>query len=203
MKIYIDGENFRKGLERYLRDMKLLSSGETLKKYDIQALLGDVVGVDGLEIVYYSSKVKLPKGYEPSAKIVDTANKIKEESRVWLSNVVGQGIGLIKAGNLKIKQSKPCYKCQSQQEILQEKGVDVRLAVDMLEDVYENSPSVVGLLSSDTDLCPVIHKAVAKSVKVTYICFANGLTRAVAAASSETITISAEKIKKYFEGNKQ
>ena len=129
---------------------------------------------------------------------MDTANKIKEESRVWLASIVSQDIKLIKAGNLKIKQSKPCGRCQNQQEVLQEKGVDVRLAVDVLEDVYEASLSSVGLLSSDTDLCLVIHKAVAKSVKVIYICFANGLNRAVAAASSETITISAEKVKKYF-----
>ena len=202
MKIYIDGENFRKGLERYLQEMGLLQGGTTLKKYNVRALLEDVVGGNNLQIVYYSSKVKLPRGYEPGTRAINVANKIKEESRVWLASIVSQDIKLIKAGNLKIKQSKPCGRCQNQQEVLQEKGVDVRLAVDVLEDVYEASLSSVGLLSSDTDLCPVIHKAVAKSVKVIYICFANGLNRAVAAASSETITISAEKVKKYFEDAK-
>lgn len=198
MKIYIDGENFRKGLERYLQESGLLQRGQSFKKYQVRKLLEDVVETAGLEIVYYASRVKLPRGYDPSARAVDAANKIKEESRVWLAGIVAQDIALIKAGNLKIKQSKPCSKCQNQQEVLQEKGVDVRLAVDVLEDVYEHSPSVIGLFSSDTDLCPAIHKAVAKNVKVMYICFANGLNRAVAAASSETITISAEKVKKYF-----
>lgn len=202
MKIYIDGENFRKGLERYLQESNLLRRGESFKKYRVRKLLEDVIETTGLEIAYYSSRVKLPKGYDPSTKAIDAANKIKEESRVWLAGIVDQDIKLIKAGNLKIKQSKPCSKCQSQQEILQEKGVDVRLAVDVLEDVYENAPSVVGLFSSDTDLCPVIHKAVAKNVRVMYICFANGLNRAVAAASSETITISVEKVKKYFKDDK-
>lgn len=202
MKIYIDGENFRKGLERYLRESNLLRKGDSLKGYRVRDLLEDVIGVSGLEIVYYSSRVKLPRGYSPSARVIDIANKIKEESRVWLSGIVGQNIKLIKAGNLKIKQSKPCVKCQDQQEILQEKGVDVRLAVDVLEDVYENLPVTVGLLSSDTDLCPAIHKAVAKKVKIVYICFANGLNRAVAAASSETVTISAEKVKKYLKDGK-
>lgn len=202
MKIYIDGENFRKGLENSLRESGMLRGKAVLKKYRIYELLQDVLDVDDLEIIYYASRVKLPKGYEPSQQLVSAANKIKEESRVWLANVVGQGIGLVKAGNLKIKQSKPCYKCHTQQEILQEKGVDVRLAVDLLEDVYEKKLSPVGLFSSDTDLCPVLHKAAGKKVKVVYICFANGLNRAVAAAASETVTISAEKVKKYFKDSK-
>ena len=201
MKIYIDGENFRKGLERYLKESGILRKGEGFNGYQVRKLLEDVVETDGLEIVYYASKVKLPRGYEPSSSAVEAADKIKEESRVWLSSIVAQSITLIKAGNLKIKQSKPCSKCQNQQEVLQEKGVDVRLAVDVLEDVYENSPSTLGLFSSDTDLCPAIHKAVAKNVKVMYICFANSLNRAVAAASSETITIPAEKVKKYLKDN--
>lgn len=202
MKIYIDGENFRKGLERYLRESNLLPRGESFKRYHVRKLLEDVTETTDLEIIYYASRVKLPRGYEPSAKAVDATNKIKEESRVWLSGIVAQDIRLIKAGNLKIRQSKPCNTCRNQQEVLQEKGVDVRLAVDMLEDVYENSPAVVGLFSSDTDLCPAIHKAVAKNVKVVYFCFANGLNRAVAAASSETITVSAEKSKRYFKDGK-
>ena len=36
MKIYIDGENFRKGLERYLQEMGLLQGGTTLKKYNVR-----------------------------------------------------------------------------------------------------------------------------------------------------------------------
>ena len=202
MKIYIDGENFRKGLENSLRKGDVLQKGATLQKYHIVDLLRDALGIDDLEIVYYASRVKLPKGYEPSVEMVDFASTIKAESRVWLSSVVGQGIALVKAGNLKIRQSKPCRTCGAQQDILQEKGVDVRLAADLLEDVYERDLASIGLVSSDTDLCPVVHKAVDKNVRVVYICFADGLNRAVAASASETVAISAEKVKQYFEGNK-
>jgi uncharacterized LabA/DUF88 family protein len=198
MKIYIDRENFRKGLENTLREGGVLKKNQQLKKYRVRDLLRDVLNADELQIAYYASRVKLPKGYRPNQKIVDAAEKIKEESRVWLADIVGQNIGLVKAGNLKIKQSKPCYNCHKKQETLQEKGVDVRLSVDMLEDVYDKKLSPVGLFSSDTDLCPVLHTAAAKQIKVVYICFANGLNRAVAAVAHETVAISTDKVKQYF-----
>lgn len=147
---------------------------------------------------YYASRVKLPQGYKPNKRILETADKIKAESRVWLASVVSQGIALVKAGNLKIKQSRPCYNCRKTQEVLQEKGVDVRLATDLLEDIYEKRGKKVGLFSSDTDLCPVLHKAADKGIKVIYICFSNSVNRAVSAVANETVTISIEKLRRYF-----
>ncbi|MCL2037928.1 NYN domain-containing protein [Candidatus Saccharibacteria bacterium] len=198
MKIYIDGENFRKGLMNALIASKIVDRNYQLKKYQIRNLLEDVLEKKNLEIVYYASRVKLPQGYTPNKRILEIADQIKSESRVWLANVVSQKITLVKAGNLKIKQSKPCRNCHKTQEILQEKGVDVRLGADLLEDIYEKNAKTIVLFSSDTDLCPILHKAANRKVKTVYICFANSLNRAVAAAASETITIPAEKIKRYF-----
>jgi uncharacterized LabA/DUF88 family protein len=202
MKIYIDGENFRKGLEKVLLENDVLEKGTPLQKYNIRGLLQDVLGIDQLDIVYYASRVKLPVGYSPSRRMRKLTDDIKEQARVWLANVVNQSIELLKAGNLKIRESKPCYNCHKKQEVLQEKGVDVRLAVDLLEDVYEKKMPKIGLFSSDSDLCPVLHKAVNKKVKVVYICFAASVNRAVAAVANETITISPEKAKKYFGGQR-
>ena len=200
MRIYIDGENFRKGLEGALRKSGVLKGEAVLKKYDIVGLLKDVLQTRDLEIFYYASRVKLPMGYQPSERILEAAEKVKEESRVWLANVVAQKIKLIKAGNLKIKESKPCYHCRRKQETLQEKGVDVRVAVDLLEAIYDGKKKKMGLFSSDTDLCPVLHKAADKGAKVVYICFANGVNRAVSAVAAETVTVSMNKVKKYFKG---
>lgn len=200
MKIFIDGENFRHGLKNALVELGVTSSSAKLKKYKITDLLCDVLAVDDLEIIYYSSRVKLPQGYKPNKRLLGLAEEIKAESRVWLANVVSQGIELVKAGNLKIKQSKPCHNCRKKQEVLQEKGVDVRLAVDVLELVYEKKPAKIGIFSSDTDLCPAIHKAVNKKTNVVYLCFANSINRAVSAASSQTVSISLEKVKEYYQG---
>jgi uncharacterized LabA/DUF88 family protein len=39
-----------------------------------------------------------------------------------------------------------------------EKGVDVRIAVDMIVGAYENEFDTVILISSDTDLIPAVEK---------------------------------------------
>jgi len=198
MKIYIDGENFRKGLEKILRESGTIGARAKLKRYDINGLLKDVLGANKLDVYYYSSRVKLPRGYQPSKYIVKISDDIKQEARVWLANVVQQDISLVKAGNLKVRESKSCHKCRTKQEILQEKGVDVRLAVDVLEDVYEKKLSPIVILSSDTDLCPVLHKATKKGIKIIYLCFANGLNRAISAVASETVSMSTDKVRQYY-----
>lgn len=59
------------------------------------------------------------------------------------------------------------------QGVYHEKGVDVRIAVDMLTGAYEGSYDTAILLSSDTDLIPVIQKVRALGKAVEYIGFAH------------------------------
>lgn len=54
-----------------------------------------------------------------------------------------------------------------------EKGVDVRIAVDLLEVSYENLADRLILVSSDTDLLPAIEKAKSKGKVIEYIGFAH------------------------------
>ncbi len=50
-----------------------------------------------------------------------------------------------------------------------EKGVDVKIAVDMMIGAYENLYDTVILISSDTDLIPAIEKVIKLKKKVEYI----------------------------------
>ena len=52
-----------------------------------------------------------------------------------------------------------------------EKGVDVKMAVDMLVGAYENIYETVILISSDTDLVPAIKKVREKGKEIEYIGF--------------------------------
>ncbi len=54
-----------------------------------------------------------------------------------------------------------------------EKGVDVHMAVDMLEAAYENICDRIVLISSDTDLEPAIRKVRAKNKIVEYVGFSH------------------------------
>jgi len=57
--------------------------------------------------------------------------------------------------------------------VYHEKGVDVKIAVDMLTGAYEGNYDTAILLSSDTDLIPVIQKVRVLGKAVEYIGFAH------------------------------
>lgn len=198
MKVYIDGENCRKGLARILLEQRLIKKERDLEYYKLKELLTDVVAADNLDINYYASKIKLPNGYRPSKEVMNQVKMIKQYSRKWVPALERQGIAYIKAGSLKVKSTKKCTNCKQSQDVLQEKGVDVRIAVDVFDDVYSKRTDQIIIMSSDTDLCPVLHRVAEKGAKVTYVCFADATNRAVAAVASETVTISTAKVKKYF-----
>lgn len=198
LTVYIDGENFRKNLVRSLIESGLLLAERDLISYPIRNLIEDVLEVKGASLNYYASKIKLPNGYAPNEDVLQQVELIREYSRHWVASLQAQNIQYIKAGNLKIKSSKPCRTCHTTQDILQEKGVDVRIALDILESAYEQGlDNTIVIASSDTDLCPVIHKVQAKGVKVIYLCFASHINRAMSAVSDETVAISEGKLTRY------
>jgi uncharacterized LabA/DUF88 family protein len=60
-----------------------------------------------------------------------------------------------------------------------EKGVDVKMAVDLLIGAYEDTYDTAILISSDTDLIPAIKKILEKGKKLEYIGFQNQPSKAI------------------------
>ena len=198
--VFIDGENFRQRVAELLHDQRVIADKNIYFSLDVRGLIEDTLGINGVEINYYASEIKTSKGYTPSLKIRKRIDRIKENSRRWVAMLKSQHINYIKAGNLKVKEGKKCNHCHKAQDVLQEKGVDVRMALDMLELSYEVENVNVISVSSDTDLCPSYHKIRKRKCKTTYICFSNSVNRAVAAATDETITITPRKVMSYLRG---
>jgi putative uncharacterized protein (fragment) len=197
--VFVDGENFRQRVVELLCHQGVIADKNAYFSLDVRGLIEDVLGISGVEINYYASEIKTPKGYTPSVRIQRQVDGIKENSRRWVAMLKRQDINYIKAGNLKVKEGKECNHCHKTQEILQEKGVDVRMALDMLELSYKTKNTSVVSVSSDTDLCPSYHKIRKRKRKTTYICFSDSVNRAVAAATDETITITPQKVMSYFQ----
>lgn len=197
--VFVDGENFRQRVVELLCNQGVIADRNAYFSLDVRSLIEDVLGINGVEINYYASEIKTPRGYTTSARIQRQVDGIKENSRRWVAMLKKQGINYIKAGNLKVKEGKECNHCRKTQEILQEKGVDVRMALDMLELSYKIKNVSIVSVSSDTDLCPSYHKIKKRKCKTTYICFSDSVNRAVAAATDETITITPQKVMSYFQ----
>jgi len=199
MQVYIDGENCRKGLVRVLRDAGLIHGSREMTTYRLRDLLKDVLDTDGdLAINYYASKIKLPHGYTPSADIMAHVNTIRQFSRHWVPNLESQGITYVKAGYLKVKNGATCPNCGHVQDVLQEKGVDVRVATDVLSAAYTEEKPTIVLFSSDSDLIPALSRAKEKGAKIIYVCFADYVNYAVSRVADETVSVTIEKAKKYF-----
>ena len=77
---------------------------------------------------------------------------------------------------------------------MQEKGVDVGIAVDIVVDSLSGLVDEVILVSSDTDLLPAIRVAKARGVKVTYIGFSDKMTRAIIARADASEVIRNQEI---------
>ena len=194
MKVYVDGENFRHGVANSLMAQRAISSMQELETFPLRSLLSLTLEEKHLEIAYYASKIKLPRGYEPSAEILAQADQIKEFSRRWVADLAHQRVHYIKAGYLKVKTGSVCPHCGHRQEVLQEKGVDVRIAVDIIDDAYKETSPKIAILSSDTDLIPALERVKRRGLGIAYVCFSRSVNRAMSAVADETITITPQRI---------
>jgi len=75
-----------------------------------------------------------------------------------------------------------------------EKGVDVHIAVDMLEAAYENTCDRIILVSSDTDLEPAIRKAIKRGKVVEYVGFSHQPSIAMVRFCTESTLLKKEDI---------
>lgn len=67
-----------------------------------------------------------------------------------------------------------------------EKGVDVKIAVDIVAGAYKNEFDTVILISSDSDLVPAVHEVKAKGKRVEYIGFSHSPSLALVRNSSNS-----------------
>ncbi len=79
-----------------------------------------------------------------------------------------------------------------------EKGVDVNIAVDMLEAAYEDSCDRIILVSSDTDLLPAVKKAREKGKIVEYVGFSIAPSLALIANCSEPTLLKKEDLEPFL-----
>lgn len=80
-KVFIDGENFRQRVVELLCNQDAIEDKNMNFSLDVRGLIEDVLGISGVEINYYASEIKTPKGYTPSARIQRQVDGIKENSR--------------------------------------------------------------------------------------------------------------------------
>lgn len=145
--VYIDGGNV-------YRKMKDLGIPENGKRFDFSDFVDYLLA--GRQLVskrYYVGRVR---NFDNSQKSEGLVRKQQE----FLDKLINDGFE-VKAGKIMYDQGR-----------IREKGVDVKLAIDLVTGASDNMYDTAILISSDTDLIPAIKYAISgKKKKVEYIGF--------------------------------
>lgn len=147
--VFIDGSNFYYRLKYLSRNFKNISLLKFNYKKFCQWLCRDF---DLVDIRYYIGAVRQRKNNPKSAKLYASQQKL-------FFNLSKQKVKII-TGQL----------IQHKDKTYHEKGVDVRIAVEMIRFARQNKFDTAFLISSDTDLVPAVEEVFSFGKKVKYIC---------------------------------
>jgi uncharacterized LabA/DUF88 family protein len=153
--VLIDGENLCYGLRELLGKNGQKADRETLKDYNFRGLVEEMLA-DGKpnEVLWFGARLRKYNQTEEFEQKTTTAVAFQARQVNLLQS---QKITFIKVGYLRARESDPCSKCGNTELYLAEKGVDVGLAIRMLQEAKKGVELVI--VSADTDLLPAIKVA--------------------------------------------
>ena len=158
----IDGENLRHYVENVIKEnekkKELTIIDVNFEKMFDQALKDFKIS----KKIYYSAKLQICPETEKKSKIVI------EKQRILKSRLEKEGYEFLIAGNVRpqiIKEK------NNNKIVFREKGVDVRIAVDLIKFAVDKTYETIVLCSSDSDLQPAIREAKSRGLKIIYLGF--------------------------------
>ncbi len=114
-----------------------------------------------------------------------------ERYDVLKAHLESQGFRYVTSGTVRSRVGR------DKEVTFQEKGVDVRIAVDMVTAVLDHQADTVILASSDSDLQPAIKEIRSRGAKVIYLGFQYRRNRGLELTTDETVLVSTEQVKRF------
>jgi len=193
--LYIDGENLKHYLREVLIKQGIRKDKTNLENFNFASLFKKVLkGFKLSEKRFYSAKIKKHK---------ETLKKSEElilKQRVLKTNLEKQGFNVIMGGNVRPQKIKTDGKVKI---IFKEKGVDVKIAVDIVTDACDKGVQTVVLCSSDSDLQPAVQEARERKTEIVYMGFEFNPNKGLSYTTNRTILIrNFEVVETYKEGGK-
>ena len=176
--VFIDGNNF------YFRLKDLISQIDgkfSLLEFAFDKFAEHLVKPNSLaEIHYYIGALKRQRNNEKSEKMYADQQKLigkLQQQKVFIT--LGQLI-------------------QHPDKTFHEKGVDVRLAVEMIRFAREDKYDIAYLISSDTDLVAAVEEVQSFKKLVYYIGAAKGQSFGLTKVSNDAILLRPEDVRSFF-----
>jgi|GEM_PF-1412572 len=195
--VYIDGENTFFQFYDQLRKTRKVKYREDLTKYDLRWLIEKALGekLGKAEVRYYGVRLKevdsTPEMLERTKRMIDHKNR-------WSGFLSSQDVNYIAAGELKIRATENYNGSNKPNLTFEEKGVDVQMAVEMVDDAASGKVEHALLLSSDRDLQPAIQVAQKHGVKVSYITHDKRANDSIVGVVDQTCTFTSRDITEAF-----
>ena len=187
--LLIDGENFRAKLGDVFKEVK--QEKPQWHTYDFKGLLNKVLANIKIDRkVFYFAKIKEhPDTLKKSRQLI-------EEQRLLKNHLQKQGFDVILSGRVRGHLEDGFF--GKKILIFKEKGVDVRIAVDMVSLACDKKVKFIILGSSDSDLQPAINEVKIREVKCIYLGFEVGYNRGLSYNTGRTILIRNSEVMEFL-----
>ena len=166
--VLVDGQNFLNKVNEVIDKESVKPSSLDILNIQLRDLITNVFqpykDINIKDIYYYSAKIRMhPKTKKKSYQLIANHRQLK-------NNLEKQGIKCIKAGNVRAQEEKAG---KGKTKItFKEKGVDVRISVDMVSFACDKKYDVLILCSSDSDIQPAVSESRKRGSQVYYLGFA-------------------------------
>ncbi|MDD5192809.1 MAG: NYN domain-containing protein [Candidatus Nanoarchaeia archaeon] len=175
ISVYIDGANFIYGL-------KSIHPKYSDYHFDFERFIKRIIGKDDLiDIIYYNSSLKQninQRRFQEQQKLLARLRKIP------------------KCKIILCKRQKRFNK--NNEEYYTIKGDDIHLALDMLNDSWENRYDKAVLISGDGDFIPLVKHVRTKNKEVEIISFEKIVSRGLIDEANSFILINKKIVNKFF-----
>ncbi|OGK10123.1 hypothetical protein A2767_05130 [Candidatus Roizmanbacteria bacterium RIFCSPHIGHO2_01_FULL_35_10] len=157
--LFIDGENFVHKIEEVLENKKINKHKIDIASVNFSNLFNKTLSEFKLSRkIFYAAKLHFhPETRQKSEELIKLQRKLR-------NNLINQGYEFVMAGNVRAQKI-------GNKIIFREKGVDVKIAVDLVSFSADKLLKTAILCSSDSDLQPVIEEAKKRHVEVIYLGF--------------------------------
>ena len=191
--VLIDGENLVYGIRHLLGDNGNKVTRSVVENYNFRGLIEELLA-DNLpsEVLWFGARLRL---YDQTADIKKKSSEAIKYQAKFVNLIQKQKITFIKVGHLRARESDSCEKCGYKTWKLAEKGVDVGLAVRMVQEAGQDTEIVV--ISADTDLLPAFQASSKLGAKLMHIGYETSPIYALTKASDKTRTITLPLAQKY------
>lgn len=175
--LFIDGENFIYKVEQALREQGIDKRKIDLASINLNELFKESLkGFNISRKIFYNARLHFHK---------DTPRKSEELiklQRKLRNTLINQGYEFIIAGNVRAQKV-------DGKIVFREKGVDVKIAVDLVSLACDKKLDTAILCSSDSDLQPAIEELRKRKVEIVYLGFETNPNKGLSYTTNKTILL--------------